>query len=51
MTSSDTTPPPAADPVPGPPRVISTVPNVDEKGVSATIDIEATFSEEMNGKT
>jgi hypothetical protein len=51
VTSSDTMPPPPTDPVPGPPTVESTIPNVDEIGVARTIDIKATFSEDMNGAT
>jgi len=50
VTSSDTTSPPP-DPVPGPPTVESTIPNANEKGVAGTIDIKATFSEDMNGDT
>jgi alpha-tubulin suppressor-like RCC1 family protein len=51
VTSSDTTPPPATDPVPGPPTVESTIPKAKESGVADTIDIKATFSEAMNGDT
>jgi len=43
----DTTPPPT-DPIPGPPTVISTIPTASEKGVARTIDIRATFSEDMD---
>jgi Bacterial Ig-like domain len=50
VTSSDTTSPPP-DPIPGPPTVESTIPNANEKGVAGTIDIKATFSEDMNGDT
>src|SRR5215208_1144181 len=50
VTSSDTMSPPP-DPVPGPPTVESTIPNANEKGVAGTIDIKATFSEDMNGDT
>jgi len=51
VTSSDTTPPPTTDPVPGPPTVESTIPNANERGVARTIDIKATFSEDMNSDT
>jgi N-acetylglucosamine-6-sulfatase len=47
----DTTMPPPTDSVPGPPTVESTMPNADETGVARTIDIKATFSEDMNGAT
>jgi alpha-tubulin suppressor-like RCC1 family protein len=39
VTSSDTTPPP---------KVINTIPTANEKGVAHTIDIRATFSEDMD---
>jgi alpha-tubulin suppressor-like RCC1 family protein len=51
VTSSDSTPPPVTDPVPGPPTVESTIPNANEKGVARTIDIKVNFSEDMNGDT
>jgi hypothetical protein len=51
VTSADTTPPPT-DPVPGPPTVESTIPKANEEtGVARTIDIKATFSEDMKGDT
>jgi Bacterial Ig-like domain len=44
----DTSPAPTAT---GGPTVINTVPNANETGVARTIDIEATFSKDMNGDT
>jgi hypothetical protein len=38
---------PPTDPVPGPPRVTSTVPGANATGVAPTINVTATFSEEM----
>jgi N-acetylglucosamine-6-sulfatase len=46
-----TTPPPPTDPVPGPPTVESTLPTTNETGVARTIDIKATFSEDMDAST
>jgi hypothetical protein len=43
----DTTMPPPTDPVAGPPTVVSTLPTANETAVAPTIDIKATFSEEI----
>jgi Bacterial Ig-like domain/Regulator of chromosome condensation (RCC1) repeat len=52
VTSADTMPPsPPTDPVPGPPTVESTIPTANETGVVRTIDIKATFSEDIEGDT
>jgi arylsulfatase A-like enzyme len=46
----DTTmPPPPTDP--GPPTVVSTFPTPNETGVAPAIDIEATFSEDVDGSS
>jgi Bacterial Ig-like domain/Regulator of chromosome condensation (RCC1) repeat len=51
VTSSDTTPPPSTDPVPGPPTVESTIPSANKTTVAPKTSVTATFSEAMGAST